>query len=555
MANLASVIRAGDRKRVPAGYADLSYGSVLSQFGAPSTVTSAGGPMLQQIVEGKAQVKEVELASTVDASGFVQDAALKQVVMRLQPKWGIPLTDKGGNLYFATGGDEPARENAGRIGLTGRQACPATLTDADAFKGGAAYAVGVSFDITAVGREYLQHFYPDADIGCTGSSGMKDDLYRMMEAGQLWAEIAVINGSSAKVFHAKVVSSESSAGVSADKVLFVTSPLLGVSELRSALPAAAGGLAIGDEGARFPFADGGHDFMEAKINGFDGSSLEPLVKEGRVAANVKVTFPKELTARVRLWASKDTGGSQSLPDEFYKTTYGDPREGLYDIAGAAAAAAGLPAGAAGDVTLDTSTLSGSIGQKIAAAARLINTFMTVNAYIYSQAPVRKEHWGKCRDGYIIDSCRNIAPVDSWTSGNAAKVAAAARAAGLKFCNNDWGIDCSGFVTWCLCEAGAMPCTGKIYADASGNYKAMSVKLNAGLSWRSVTLSELQPGDVLWRQGHVGLVYDGSHQIDFGLARWMTDSLSKVPSQWTSLKKAENPHSISGYTAAFRVVGG
>lgn len=61
--------------------------------------------------------------------------------------------------------------------------------------------------------------------------------------------------------------------------------------------------------------------------------------------------------------------------------------------------------------------------------------------------------------------------------------------------------------------------------------------------------------MLWRQGHVGLVYDGSHQIDFGLARWMTDSLSKVPSQWTSLKKAENPHSISGYTAAFRVVGG
>lgn len=38
---------------------------------------------------------------------------------------------------------------------------------------------------------------------------------------------------------------------------------------------------------------------------------------------------------MRLWASKETGNNQELPEAFYQHNYGDPKEGVYNVAAAA----------------------------------------------------------------------------------------------------------------------------------------------------------------------------------------------------------------------------
>lgn len=212
------------------------------------------------------------------------------MVVTLHPKWAIPLSDKEGKLYFATGGVDSIQENSGQIGLSNGKTCPATVTDPNAFWG-ETYNVGISFSIETLGRKYIEKFYPNDSIGVTGTSGSKADLTKLMEQGQLWAEIAIVSGgSTGKVFHAKVISSETSATMGGDNIVYITSSLLGVNEIASALPAYAGSAKIGDEDAKFEFADKGHDFFYAKINGFSGESYKQKVKDMNTSSTRQVSF-------------------------------------------------------------------------------------------------------------------------------------------------------------------------------------------------------------------------------------------------------------------------
>lgn len=54
--SLISLISAGDKNKVPAGYTNLDYSNLLNEFGAAATVTAdgtgAGGT--QNLVDGRA---------------------------------------------------------------------------------------------------------------------------------------------------------------------------------------------------------------------------------------------------------------------------------------------------------------------------------------------------------------------------------------------------------------------------------------------------------------------------------------------------------------------
>lgn len=375
---LSSILAATNKDKIPAGYVNYKYSDILNAFGAAAVVTADGtGGSLKNEVEGHAGVKDVQLKGTVDSNGFITEDSLKEVLITLQPKWGIPLLDSNENLYFATGDVDPTVEVSGEICLSGGQACPATLTDADRYTADE-YNVGISFAIDVLGRKYVEHFYHDSQIGVTGTSGLKADLWDLMEKGQLFAEIAVVTGEGAgKVFHAKVINSEKTAGAGGNNLVYITSPILGITEYNGLFtPVLSNGASIGGDGAKFEFAGNGHDFFFGKINKFGGEKLKAKIQEGKTGSNVKVTFPKVVQARMRLWCSKETGVTAELPEDFYKTNYGDPKEGVYGVAGGAETTAVT-------AVSNTGVISGPAGQRIAMTAKKVMTFMSEQAYCYS----------------------------------------------------------------------------------------------------------------------------------------------------------------------------
>lgn len=99
------------------------------------------------------------------------------------------------------------------------------------------------------------------------------------------------------------------------------------------------------------------------------------------------------------------------------------------------------------------------------------------------------------------------------------------------------MDCSGFVSWVYHDVGVM--TG-LYSSWGFHDKEM--KLAPGYEAVGpfpINISEMQPGDILWRKGHVGLYIGGGMQLDWGCVRpWGT----------------KNPHKVegAGYTHYIRI---
>lgn len=70
-----------------------------------------------------------------------------------------------------------------------------------------------------------------------------------------------------------------------------------------------------------------------------------------------------------------------------------------------------------------------------------------------------------------------------------------------------GIDCSGFVQWCMNQAGAKIPGRLTSAGLVGNPKAYG--------FVEVPFNQRQPGDVLWQKGHVAMQYSSDKIIESG----------------------------------------
>ena len=100
---------------------------------------------------------EVDLTGTVK-DGFISEDNLKQMWLKLEAFGGVPI-EIGEDVCIAS----PANTQGNTVWSGGKlnskfQICPASAVKSD-FNG--EYFVGVIFDVSNKGKEYLSHFYPN----------------------------------------------------------------------------------------------------------------------------------------------------------------------------------------------------------------------------------------------------------------------------------------------------------------------------------------------------------------------------------------------------------
>lgn len=317
---LADAIKAGTKKKVPIGYADLQgYQAALDAMASLYEEVQQGEGGVIMMSNDVNKTADIELTGQVDAQGFIDDLNLKQMQMDIGFIGGVPIDDNGTVSIYAPAGSDSGSYSSGRCCKDiNKKICPASGATAfesnnDAFK------VGVLIDITTRGQQYIDKFYPEDSTNFQGAyRTYGTSLSKLCQEGMLWAEIAMPASDNAgetqgKVFVAQVIGDLGSSVNS--NAIMITSPLALHSNFSSIFTTDAKGT--------FPYASNQYDSMEGIIEGFTESEVKAKIENSTAPSSVKQLGISSVTkCRVRLWASREKGAAgDGIPEEFFDRNY------------------------------------------------------------------------------------------------------------------------------------------------------------------------------------------------------------------------------------------
>lgn len=303
-ASLANILKNSDKSKVPAGYTDLGYESVLDYFkSAPtasnnfvtgyngSAIAAANNAALEAALASyrATEIGEITINSAETAiGGFYQQS--KHIVCQAFPYLSVPIEKEG---KLATGYTETIEpQYSGAATGSGYNSVPkffnqTSLQGLVASLGGGDFKLGAALDVTGtLGMNYCNTLYPQQLT--------TDDLSKLVGAGLLYAEVILpYTDTNAKVVILKVATDATSTMPSLAQQgnltvwnIYLPTPVLCCGSYANHfgfMVEDGSGKTIGEDW-KFTFADGHYDHVSGTISGFSPAAVVQKVGDSTPAS-------------------------------------------------------------------------------------------------------------------------------------------------------------------------------------------------------------------------------------------------------------------------------